>query len=316
MKIIGVDGQGELRVPCVATIGFFDGVHRGHRFLINKVIETARHYGMASTAITFAVHPRQVLQPDWRPQLLSTLDEKTELLGQTGIDYLVVLPFDADMAALSAYDFMSDVLVRRLGVQVLVTGYDNRFGHRAPGSVEGFEDYVRYGRELGMEVLSCSPFDADAVRVSSSQVRRLLQAGDVGLAARCLGRPYQLTGTVVRGEHVGTGLGFPTANLLPSADKLRPAPGVYAVRVRVGDLQEQLPGMMNIGRRPTFNGDHLTLETHIFHFTGNLYGQQMTVGFVHRLRSEMKFDSREALAAQLAVDARQSEEILNHITDI
>lgn len=317
MEIIGLNEQREWQVPCVATVGFFDGVHRGHLFLIDKVKDTARQMDMASMVVTFAVHPRQVLRPDWHPQLLSTLDEKIALLEQTGVDQLVVLPFDATMAALSARDFMGDVLLRQLGVRVLVTGYDNRFGHRTADSEEGFDDYVRYGRELGVSALPCSPFNADEVRVSSSQIRRFLQDGEAGLAARCLGRFYELTGEVVRGEHIGTELGFPTANLLPSCtDKLVPAPGVYAVKVRVGDSQEELHGMMNIGRRPTFDGGHLTLEIHIFHFNANLYGQQLRVSFVHRLRSEMKFDNREALSVQLAADARQSEEILNKITHI
>ena len=317
MEIIRLNEQRERQVPCVATVGFFDGVHRGHLFLIDKVKNTARQMDMASMVVTFAVHPRQVLRPDWHPQLLSTLDEKIALLEQTGVDRLVVLPFDATMAALSARDFMGDVLLRQLGVRVLVTGYDNRFGHRTADSEEGFDDYVRYGRELGVSVLPCSPFNADEVRVSSSQIRRFLQDGEAGLAARCLGRFYELTGEVVRGEHIGTELGFPTANLQPSCtDKLIPAPGVYAVKVRVGDSQEELHGMMNIGRRPTFDGGHLTLEIHIFHFNADLYGQHLSVSFVHRLRSEMKFDSREALAVQLAADARQSEKILNKIIEI
>ena len=317
MKVITLTEQGERDVPCVATIGFFDGVHQGHRFLIDKVVETARQMGMASMVITFAVHPGQVLHPDWHPQLLTTLDEKTALLTQTSIDQLVVLPFDAAMAALPARDFMANVLLGQLGVRVLVMGYDNRFGHRGVGSVEGFDDYVRYGQELGMSVLPCTPFDAGAVRVSSSQVRRFLQEGNVEQAARCLGRPYELMGEVVHGHHVGTGLGFPTANLSPSCtDKLIPATGVYAVLVRIGDSQELLPGMMNIGRRPTFDGAHLTLETHIFHFNGNLYGQQLYVSFVRHLRPEMKFDSSEALAVQLATDARQSEELLNKTINI
>ena len=317
MKIIRLDEQVERQVPCVATIGFFDGVHLGHRFLINKVVETARQMKMVSTVVTFAVHPSQVLCHDWHPLLLSTLDEKIRLIAQTGVDQLVVLPFDTDMAALSARDFMGEVLSHRLGVRVLVTGYDNHFGHRDAGSTEGFDDYVCYGHELGMSVLPCNPFDADAIRVSSSQVRRFLQEGDIEQATRCLGRPYELTGKVVSGHHIGTKLGFPTANLLPvCADKLIPVSGVYAVWVRVGNSQELLSGMMNIGRRPTFDGNHLTLEIHIFHFKADLYGQEISVSFIHRLRSEMKFDSSEALVAQLAVDAQRAEEILNKSIDI
>lgn len=314
MKIINLGEQTERTVPCVATIGFFDGVHLGHCFLINKVVETARNMGMVSMVVTFAVHPGQVLCRGNHPQLLSTLDEKTALLAQTGVGRLAVLPFDTAMAALSARDFMDEVLLRRLGVRVLVTGYDNHFGRRDASSPEGFCDYVRYGRELGMTVLPCSPFDAGPVRVSSSQIRRFLQEGDIGQATRCLGRRYELTGEVIRGYHIGTGLGFPTANLQPCCgEKLIPAPGVYAVWVRIGDSREQLSGMMNIGRRPTFDGSQLTLEVHIFHFKADLYGQQMTVSFVQRLRSEMKFDSSEALASQLATDARRSEEILLQI---
>ena len=317
MRIIDFNEQTELLEPCVATIGFFDGVHQGHRFLIDKVINTARQYGMASTAITFAVHPRQVLCPDWHPQLLSTFGEKTALLKQTGIDQLIVLPFDTAIASLSARDFMTNVLQQQLHVRVLMIGYDNHFGHRATGSTEGFDNYVRYGRELGITVLSCSPFDSDAVRISSSQIRQFLCEGNIEMATRCLGYPYQLTGKVIRGEHIGTGLGFPTANLLRSCDdKLIPAPGVYAVRVCIGDSTKWLPGMMNIGLRPTFNGNHLTLETHIFHFNDNLYDQRISVSFVHRLRSEMKFDNSKALATQLAIDAQQAEELLNINNDI
>lgn len=297
--------------PCVATIGFFDGVHMGHRYLIDRLKETACQEHLLSTVITFERHPRQVLSPSWHPQLLTTLDEKTVLLSQTGIDQLVVLSFDAAMAALSARRFMADILYQQLGVQTLVTGYDNRFGHRAEGKTEGFDDYVAYGRELGMTVIQGDALVTDNIRVSSSKIRQMLLAGDVSLAVRCLGRPYELSGVVVDGQHVGTGLGFPTANLqLDDPDKLIPSPGVYAVKVRVNQSMEWKHGMMNIGNRPTFNGHHQTLETHIFCFDDSIYGQSMTVSFISRLRSEMRFDSRESLALQLAVDARQAEEIL------
>lgn len=317
METIYLDKSTGMLLPCVSTIGFFDGVHAGHRYLINKVVETARQLGLASTVITFERHPRQVLSSDWHPQLLSTLEEKAALLSETGIDRLVVLRFDTAMAALSAHDFMLNVLHSQLGVRVLVTGYDNHFGHRQPGSSEGFDDYVAYGAEVGMSVVQGLPLDADGIRVSSSKVRRLLAAGDAEKAALCLGRPYQLTGRVVSGYHIGTGMGFPTANLQPQdPDKLIPAAGAYAVKVLTEGSKELRHGMMNIGRRPTFGGDHQTLETHIFDFEGNIYGQTMTVWFVARLRAEMKFDSREALMAQLSADARQAKNILNKTTEI
>ena len=308
MKRIYLNRQEELPVSCVATIGFFDGVHLGHRYIINKVVEMARRKGLASTVVTFERHPREVLHSDWCPQLLTTIDEKAELLSQTDIDYLVVLQFDEAMASLSAQDFMHDILQQRLGVKVLVTGYDNRFGHNR---TEGFDDYVRYGREMGMAVVQGDPIEVSSIRVSSSKVRRLLAEGLVEQAAECLGRPYMLSGRVVCGEHIGREMGFPTANLqLADSGKLIPASGVYAVKVKLEGSTELYHGMMNIGSRPTFGGQHQTLETHIFHFDGNIYGQQMTVLFVSRLRSEQRFDSREALMSQLESDLHQAEAVL------
>lgn len=308
MKTIFLNRQVERPVSCVATIGFFDGVHLGHRYIISKVVEYARREGLASMVVTFERHPRQVLHSDWCPQLLSTLDEKVEQLSQTGIDFLVVLQFDESMASLSAHDFMHDILWQRLGVKVLVTGYDNRFGHNR---TEGFDDYVRYGREMGMAVVQGDPIEVSSIRVSSSKVRRLLAEGLVEQAAECLGRPYMLSGRVVCGEHIGREMGFPTANLQLADDgKLIPASGVYAVKVKLEGSAELYHGMMNIGSRPTFGGQHQTLETHIFHFGGDIYGQQMTVLFVSRLRSEKRFDSREALMLQLESDLHQAEEKL------
>ena len=311
----------EILSPCVATIGFFDGVHLGHRHVIGLLKQLAWREGLPSAVVTFEHHPRQVLQSQWRPRLLSTLDEKIHLLSLTGIDRLVVLSFDEAMAALSARHFMHDILYSQLGVRTLLTGYDNHFGHRTAGSSEGIKDYVVYGQEMGMLVVQGTPYIMDnGLQVSSSKVRHLIQDGHVEDAAKCLGRPFAITGRVVSGEHIGATLGYPTANLqLQDADKLVPAPGVYAVTVSAGqpeNLQhsaavEELPGMMNIGSRPTFGGDHQTLETHILHFTGNVYGRVLTVRFISRLRSEKCFDSAESLAAQLAADARMAEKAVN-----
>lgn len=312
MKTIVLQQLTEKLLPCVATIGFFDGVHLGHRHIIGKTVATARQEGLLSTLVTFERHPRQVLFPDWHPELLSSLEEKKTLLSETGIDQLVVLRFDRSIAAMSAQTFMQNVLYRPLGVRVLLMGYDNHFGHRETGSNEGFDDYVVYGRDLGITVIQGAPLDVGTVRVSSSKIRHLLLDGDVATAAHCLGRPYQISGVVVGGNHIGTGLGFPTANLrLTVPDKLIPAAGVYAVRVQLDGTKDLLPGMMNIGSRPTFGGYHRTLETNILHFSGNLYGRQLCISFISRLRPEIKFDSRESLISQLSADARRSEEILN-----
>jgi len=287
-----------------ATIGVFDGVHRGHCFLMEQLRREATARGLRSMVITFERHPRQVVQPQWQPQLLTTLEEKARLIGQTGIDVLVVLRFDPQMAALSARDFMQQVLKEQLGVSLLLTGYDNRFGHNRE---EGFVDYRRYGQELGIEVVCGTPYGEGGERFSSSLTRRLIAEGRVDEAARCLGRPYTLTGTVVHGEQIGRTLGFPTANLRVEQEyRLLPATGVYAVGVRRESTGQTYRGMMNIGHRPTFDGHRTTLEVHLFDFSGTLYGERLTVDFIVRLREERHFPTPEALKAQMQQDAEQA----------
>ena len=268
--------------PCVATIGFFDGVHRGHQFLIHHLVETARKDGLQSTVITFDAHPRKVLQADYQPEMLSTLDSKLLLLSKTEVDNAVVLHFDKAMAAMSAREFMQQVLHDHLNVRKLFIGYDHRFGHNRE---ETFEDYVRYGNEMGIEVIRNEAFQIDGINISSSVIRSFLKEGEVEMAARCLGFPYTLIGKVVNGFHEGRKLGFPTANLdISHFGQMIPAPGVYAVRVRLENTVEWKRGMMNVGNRPTFNGKQITLETHIFNFDGDIYDQLLLVSFVKRIR--------------------------------
>ena len=300
-------------VEAAATIGFFDGVHRGHQYLGEQLRRLAAERNLLPMVITFDRHPRQVLHADWHPRLLSTLGEKEALLRQTGIDRLEVLPFDKELAALSARDFMRQVLREQLDVRLLLTGYDNHFGHREKDSTEGFADYVRYGQELGIEVVCGQPLIIDGTSVSSSLVRQTLGEGRVEEAAHLLGRPYALSGTVEHGEQQGRRMGFPTANLhVATLEKLIPAGGVYAVRVRLDDDSRCWPGMTNIGLRPTFGEGHRqTIETHLFGFTGDLYGRCITLSFVRRLRDEQHFSSPEALARQMAIDAEQCKIILS-----
>ena len=296
---------------CVATVGMFDGVHRGHQHVIGKVVEKARMTGLSSTVITFDKAPRQVLDPSFHPQLLTTLEEKEAVIRELGVDTLVVLPFTREMAGLSAKDFMHQVLREQLLTEVLVTGYDNRFGH---DRTEGFDDYVRYGQELGMEVVrgDAQLMDDGMRPVSSSVIRQLLaEEGRVDLMPHYLTRLYQLRGTVTSGEHIGHRIGYPTANLEPvEADKLIPAPGVYAVWATLEGEQKPRAAMMNIGNRPTFHGNRQTLEVNIFDFDGDLYGQRVNVSFVKRLREERYFESPEALASQLKTDKEQVKDIL------
>ncbi len=289
--------------PCVATIGFFDGVHRGHKFLIDHVRTEAGRSGMISMVVTFDEHPRRVLQSDFQPDMLCTLESKQTLLLETGIDRLEILHFDREMSRLSAREFMKQILHDRLHVRKLVIGYDNRFGHNRS---ESFEDYVRYGQELHIEVIRNEAFTIDGEKVSSSAIRRMLSRGDIEKANRFLGYPYTLTGKVIGGHREGRKLGFPTANLdLTEHALLIPAPGVYAVRARLKQSPVWHRGMMNIGTRPTFGGTETTLETHILDFQGNIYDQVLQVSFVLRIREERKFDSLNALKTQLEKDRLQ-----------
>jgi len=299
-------------VSQVATIGFFDGVHRGHCSLLSQVVRQAAQRNRQSTVVTFDIHPRQLVNPDFQPLLLTTLDEKLQLLSLQGIDRVAVLHFDEQMASLSARDFMSVVLSRQLNVDTLVLGYDSRFGH---GRTAGFADYEAYGRSMGIDVLRATPLlSDDGTPVSSSLVRNLLLSGNIAQANDALGRRYSLTGNVVDGFHEGRRLGFPTANLaLADRQRLVPGRGVYAVWAELAGYSEPMPAMMNIGTRPTYNGSSQTLEVHIIGYEGDLYGQDVTVTFAERIRSEQPFDSPSALASQLQVDRKACIRILNNL---
>ena len=279
----------------VATIGMFDGVHRGHQFVLQHVVDEARQRGLQSMAITFDKSG---------PQTLTPLDQKRLLLTKTGIDRIEVLTFNDALKQMTAHEFMQQELRDRLGVKVLLTGYDNRFGHNR---TEGFDDYVRYGQELGIEVLQL-PQEGE---ISSSIIRQLVAEGAISKANQLLGNPYTILGSVEHGEHIGTKLGYPTANLVLVDDcQLIPAAGVYAVKIRMENSVEWKHGMMNIGMRPTFDGQSQTLEVNVFRLKENLYGQQLQVAFFERLRGEQRFDNIEALKAQLQQDAIEAERIL------
>ena len=288
-----------LNKPYCATIGFFDGVHRGHQYLIDRLADTARRNGQQSMVITFDRHPRQVVHADYVPQLITTPEEKLRLLRQTGADRIEVLHFDTCMAQLSARDFMQQVLHDRLGVATLLTGYDNRFGHNR---AEGFDDYVRYGRAMHMSVVQTPPIDVDGMRVSSSLVRRKIAEGDIAAANECLGRRFAVGGTVRHGFEEGRKMGFPTANIQPDSPlQILPPDGVYAVRLSVEDGPWHT-AMLNIGANPTFNRAQTTIEAHILDFNADIYGRHVRVEFVSRIRGERRFGSAGELKAQLVRD--------------
>ena len=279
----------------VATIGFFDGVHCGHRFLISQVLELAREEGLQSMAITMERHPKTIVKTDYVPCLLTTTEERVSLLKKCGIDHVELLSFDHKMARMDALTFMREILRDTLNVSTLVMGYDHRFGH---GGGE-HEDYIRWGEECGIRVIIAKKFEQHYA--SSSEIRRLLTEGNVKDAAKLLNHPYVLTGIVESGHQVGRTLGFPTANLNIAENKLIPATGVYAVMTELG------AGIMNIGRRPTLNnGTNLSIEVHIMNYEGNLYGKELHLSFIERIREERKFASLEELKAQIQEDINQA----------
>lgn len=308
MKVIRPNSENVDCQPCVATIGFFDGVHKGHRFLIRQVRRYSREYNLPSALITFTKPPRQVVQPGYQPVLLTSLEEKLNLLSATGADECLLLEFTKEMAGMSAREFMERILRDKFHVKVLVIGYDHRFGHNR---TEGFADYLAYGEELGIKVIHASQYLYKEEKVSSSIVREVLGRGDVRLATELLGHPYSLTGTVVEGFHVGRTLNFPTANMQPeNAFKLIPEGGVYAVWVLLDG--KCYMGMLNIGIRPTVNnGSNRTIETHILHFSADIYGHTFTIELVERLRAEQKFRSLRELQEQLEKDKTACELILS-----
>lgn len=310
--------------PSVATIGFFDGVHLGHRHLIQQVQAEAQRRGMSSLVVTFAEHPLKTIRPGWIPQLLTTTEEKVSLLSDTGIDSAALLSFDKAMQMMSAEEFMRDVLLNIYNVRVLLIGYDHHFGHNRE---EGFEDYVRYGKEMGIEVIQNNQFNlSESIAVakqaseqlsepptasltpSSTLARTSLLSGDVATANAILGYDYFLRGKVVEGFQNGRKLGYPTANLCADAEKLIPANGVYLVKVSGnmphGEEKEIAHyGMLNIGTRPTLdNGDARSIEVNIFDFDQNIYEQEITLQFLRFIRHERKFNDLARLQSQLAED--------------
>lgn len=308
MEIIGDELLNNIE-PCAATIGFFDGVHKGHLFLISQLKRVAGERGVNSAIITFPIHPRKVLNDQYQPLSLSTKEEKIELINKSGVDNLILLPFTKEISNLSAYEFMK-LLKDRYKVITLIIGYDHRFGHNR---LEGFEDYCKYGKEIGIEVIKAGEYDNHEVAVSSSVIRRLILNSDIAKANSLLGYRYSISGKVIDGYKIGRKLGFPTANItLCEKEKILPGNGVYAVYVYADDLKRG--GMLNIGNRPTLeNGENRSIEVNIFDFEGDLYNKNIKIEFVEYLREEEKFDSLKTLINQLNKDKEQTLNILKNI---
>ena len=281
----------------VATIGFFDGVHLGHNYLLELLKSEAQQRVMQSVVVTFANHPRLFFNPNCALKQLTLSDEKVDLLKQKGVDEVVMLQFDDKLSKLTSREFMQ-LLVEHHDVKVLLMGYDHRFGSDRGTS---FDEYVAYGKQIGVEVKRCDGFSESEVMVSSSKVRRALELWDIPLANKFLGYKYFVKGRVVEGQKIGRQIGFPTANLQIDSLKLIPSDGVYVVEVVVGDREYR--GVLNIGTRPTVSGDKRTIEVHIIEYEGaELYGEKLELRFLRFLRHEQRFSSLEDLREQIRKD--------------
>ena len=288
-----------LRSP-VVTLGIFDGVHRGHRVLIDCLIDRAKEYVGESVVITFSPHPRLVLEKDHlNLTFLTTPDEKIDLLEKAGVDHLVIIDFDNDFSRIPACDFIRDILAGRIGTKYLIVGYDHHFGRNGEGDFDtikqcsGLHDF-KLEKVPGMQIAGRT--------VSSSSIRNALLDRRLDEANLLLGYDYSLTGTIVAGKKIGRSIGFPTANIKPDTHKLIPANGVYAVEVRTDDVS--YPGMLSIGTNPTINTENgvRSIEVNILNFDRDIYGSNLTVVFKKRLRDEIKFGSIDQLAEQMSKD--------------
>jgi riboflavin kinase/FMN adenylyltransferase len=282
--------------PSAVALGTFDGVHLGHRAILGTALARAREVGIEAVACTFDPHPMEVLQPDRAPRPITALDERLRLIGETGVDAVVVLSFTRELAAIEPEAFVKDVLLDRLHAREIVVGYNHRFGRGARGDARLLEELA--GR-LGFRAHVVPPMTVDGEAVSSTGIRAALQRGDVAAAARGLGRPYAITGTVTSGAGRGRTLGFPTANIAASGAVLV-ARGVYRGRVAVD--REEHAAVVNVGVRPTFAETVLAVEAHLLDFSGDLYGRSVRLDFLDRLRDEMRFASVDDLKAQIARD--------------
>ncbi|MCE5229869.1 bifunctional riboflavin kinase/FAD synthetase [bacterium] len=299
-----IESLGDIEPACgprgvSLTVGMFDGVHRGHQMLIENVLDRAAKYKVPSMVLTFRNHPLSLLAPAFAPQLLSSPEEKAALLQGLGVDLCAMIPFDHEFAAITAREFIDDVLLRRCRTRTIVCGDDFRFGANG----EGDADLLRRNADAGdFELHVCASLSDDGAPIRSSRIRQTLADGHLEPVNKMLGHPFMLSGRVVPGDQRGHKLGFPTANLAVPSWRLIPGQGIYAVRAHVGD--RQWGAMLNIGTRPTFGGKTVSIEAYLFDFEGDLYGLDMSLSFVARVRDERRFDSAEALVAQMQHDEK------------
>lgn len=296
----------------VLTIGTFDGVHQGHRTIFEQLKKIAEDIDGETVVVTFHPHPRRILNNCEAPSLLTSLDERIKLLSSLSISHLVIIPFDHKFASLTANEYIEQFLIRLFHPKAIVIGYDHRFGKNRTGNFKLLEDF---GQLNDFKVYEIPEYLLNESKVSSTQIRHALLSGDIKLANELLTYPYQLTGTVIEGDKLGRTIGFPTANLaISDNDKLIPASGVYAVKVkRINGKQATFEcGMMNIGYRPTVNGRERRIEVHIFNFNSEIYHEVLQVELLYHTRKEMKFSDLAALKDQLENDKKLITSLLNN----
>jgi riboflavin kinase/FMN adenylyltransferase len=304
----GLHNISKRHAGCVLTVGNYDGVHLGHQHMIGVLKSRAAEFGAAATVLAFEPSSKEFIDPEGAPPRLTRWREKFVALAAQGVDRLVTLRFDEDIRAMTARRFVDELIVAGLGARHIVVGDDFRYGCNAHGTIETLR---AAGEQHGFGVEQIAPFVLDGVRVSSTLVRHHLEVGDLDGAARLLGRRYRMLGRVVHGNELGRTLGFPTANLRLMRRK-SPVHGILAVRV-FGIEPRPLHGVASLGTRPTVGGTELLLEVHVFDFSGDLYGRLIEVEFIAKLRDEIKFDSLEALMAQMKIDAAQARGLLSKV---
>lgn len=290
------------------TIGTFDGVHVGHQKIIKKLVEEAQKTEKKSVLLTFFPHPRMVLQKEATIKLINTINERAKLLKKTGLDYLIIHPFDKDFSQLTAFDFVRDILANKLNTTKLIIGYDHHFGKNREGNIE---QLTKYSSEFNFEVEEIPAQDIDEVLVSSTKIRKALLEGNIAIANNFLGYRFSISGKVVSGRQLGGKIGYPTANLkVNDTYKLIPKTGVYVVKSSIDN--KNIFGMMNIGNRPTVDGKNQTIEVHFFDFHQNLYEKDLTIEMLHFIRDEQKFESIDHLISQLKKDEQTSRDFIRN----
>jgi riboflavin kinase / FMN adenylyltransferase len=302
--VSGLDGV--TPEPSVVSIGFFDGVHRGHQSIIGRAVRTAQERGVRSVVVTFDRHPMEVVNPGSQPKLLMTMPRRAQTLAEQDVDLVVVMPFDDALRHLQPDAFVDHVLVEPLRAERVIVGSNFRFGHRAAGNVAVLDEL---GPQRGFSAEGVTLLELDGVVISSTEIRAAIDGGDVERAARLLGRPHLVDGLVVRGDARGRTLGYPTANLQVSERVAVPARGIYAGHCMLDD-GSSVPAVTSVGVNPTFGGQELRVEAHLLDFDGDLYGRALALDFRHRIRDEQRFDGVDALVAAIDRDAETARALL------